>query len=241
MYPLDFFVTRAIDRPSYSSAELLPERIVSASRCHANFIPDTWCIEWSSDSWKSRAEEAREFALSEESLAELTAWVTPQLGSSIGWPNTIYSDEVAAQLVEQFLDRLQDVKVLEIALHSSLTETFCSEVEPPPQQPGYAPNGRQGIHEAILEGRSPSTGGSALGLEPLVFNHHLSCSWLCNSLEVSVAEHLGIFPNSSGMISSFEDAYRCIEYIQSDDVGAEPGLWLPWLIIEHPGETQAKE
>ena len=73
-----------------------------------------------------------------------------------------------------------------------------------------------------------------LGFEPLVFNGGLSCSWLCNGLETTVAEQLGIRPNASGLISTFEEACRCVEFISRDEIGAEPGLWLPWLVIEHP-------
>ncbi|MEZ6069302.1 MAG: hypothetical protein R3C10_03315 [Pirellulales bacterium] len=182
--------------------------------------------------------EAQAFALDADALAKLAAWVTPQFGSSIGWPNVIFNYDVAVQLVERFLDRLPDVKVLELALHNSLTEKFCTEAEPPPQQPGFAPQGRQGVHEAILEGQPPTEGGHVLGFEPVVFDYSLSCSWLCNGLEKLVAEHLGIRPNSSGFVGEFEDACSCVDYISRDDVGAEPGLWLPWLIIEHPTNVQ---
>jgi hypothetical protein len=183
-------------------------------------------------------EEARAFALDAKALSKLTAWVTPQFDTAIGWPNVVLNFHVASQLVEKFLGGLPDVKVLELALHNSLTERFCNEAEPPHQQPGFAPIGRQGVHEAILKGRSPADGGRVLGFEPVVFDHSLSCSWLCNSLDTTVAEHLGIRPNSCGMIDQFDDACRCVEYISRDEVGAEPGLWLPWLIIEHPTKTQ---
>lgn len=229
-----FVVTRLIARPPYVSAELLPEKIVSASGCIASFVPDTWCIEWTQDSLESRVEEARAFGLDAEALSKITARLTPQFGSSIGWPNVIFDYHVASQLVERFFDKVPDVKLLELALHNSLTARFCSEAEPPPQQPGFAPIGHQGVHEAILKGRSPTESGNVLGFEPVVFDQSLSCTWLCNSLDTSVAEHLGIRPNPSGMVGEFEDACSCVEYISREDVGAEPGLWLPWLIIEHP-------
>jgi hypothetical protein len=229
-----FMITRPVTRPSCFSADLLPERIVSLSRCISNFVPDTWCIEWTQDSRENRLEEARRFDLDAAGLARLTARVTPHFGTSLGWPNTVFDHQLAVQLVEILLAGVPDVTLLELGLHSSLTKRFCREAEPPAQQPGFAPNGRHGLYEAILKRRSLSEGGHVLGFEPLVIEDSLSHSWLCNRLETPVAEHLGIRPNSSGMIDTFEDACRCVEYISREDVGAEPGLWIPWLIIEHP-------
>jgi len=228
-----FFVTREMDRPAYVSTELLPARIVSASGCIAPFAPDTWCIEWTHDTQEQRAEGARAFGLESQSLDEITAWVTAQFDKSIRWPNVIIDLETAKELVSRFLIKLPDVKVLELGLHRSMTKDFCQKAEPLPQEPGFAPIGRQGVHEVILEKKSLSTGGYILGFEPLVFNYTLSCSWLCNSLDTQVEQALGVRPNQFGLIDSFEEARKCIEYISHADIGAEPGLWLPWLVIDH--------
>lgn len=229
-----FAITRPASRPSYVSADLLPERIVSVSACISKFIPDTWCIGWTGDSEESRVEEAQAFDINRQTVSKVIDWVTPRFGSELGWPNIVFDLETAWQLVEQFVSNsTDDVKILELGLHQSFIEIFCNEAEPPPQQPGFAPIGRQGIHEAILQNRPVRLDGSVLGFEPLVFEGSLSHSWLCNSLETPVAEHLQIRPNSVGMIEQFEDACACVDYISADEVGAEPGLWLPWLIIEH--------
>jgi hypothetical protein len=233
-----FLITRSVPRPCYVSAELLPERIASVSTCISKFVPDTWCIEWTGDSQESRLEDARAFDLDLEVLRKVTDWVTPRFGGLIGWPNIVFDLGTARQLVEQFLGELDDIKVLELGLHKSLIEAFCDEAEPSPQQPGFAPIGRQGIHEAVLKRRPLALGGCIQGFEPLVFDGSLSHSWLCNSLETSVSKHLDIRPNSFGMIDQFEEARACVEYISRDEVGAEPGLWLPWLIIEHPTKAQ---
>jgi hypothetical protein len=233
-----FLITREVPRPSYVSAELLPDRIISASGCIAHFIPDTWCIEWAQEAPESRLEEARGFALDSLALAKVTEWATQQFEKSIGWPNVIMSLDSARRLFHSFLSSLPDVKVLELVLHESMREVFCQEAEPLPPQPGHSPEGRQGVHEAILKMNAPTPGGHVLGFEPLVFDGSLSCSWLCNSLDTVVAEALEIKPNQHGLIGTFADAYKCVEYISRDDVGAEPGLWLPWLMIDHTGTVR---
>ncbi len=228
-----FFITRPVARPPYVSADLLPAPFLSASGCFSHFIPDTWCIEWTTETPEIRIEQSKAFGLDFAGLAKATSWVTPKFDHSIAWPNVILDIQVARQLVETFLIALPDVKVLELALHRSQVDPFCQKAEPPPQQPGFAPVGRQGVHEAILKGKLPTERGRILGFEPLVFEYMLSCSWLCNGLETAVAEHLNIRPNRHGFIDTFDDACRCVDYIARDDVGAEPGLWLPWLIIDH--------
>lgn len=228
-----FVVTRSVPRPSYVSAELLPEAVVSLSGCIASFVPDTWCIEWTGDSPEQRRERAGAFDLDEAALAELTAWATARFGDAILSLDAFFEYRAALEVVERFLACVPSVKLLEIALHQSLVDEFCRAAEPPPPQPGYAPFGRGGILEAILKERSPTEGGRLLGFEPLLSDFPLSCSWLCNGLESLVAEQLGIRPNAAGLIATFEEACRCVEFISRDEIAAEPGLWLPWLVIEH--------
>lgn len=75
--------------------------------------------------------------------------------------------------------------------------------------------------------------GVLIGFEPLLSDGMIPCSWLCNGLETVVAERLHVLPNSNGLIDTFDDAVTIVSHIARDDVDAEPGLWLPWLIVEH--------
>ena len=235
-----FLVTREVDRPSHVSAKLLPDRLVSASGCIAPFAPDIWCIEWTQATQEMRIAGARAFELESQALNKIIAWATARFDKSIRWPNIIIDYDTANELVNRFLGNLPNVKVLELCLHRSMTSDFCQEAEPQPQMPGFAPNGRQGVHEVILEDKPPTNGGCILGFEPLVFNYTLSCSWLCNSLETQIEQALKIKPNKFGFIDSFDEALKCVEYISRDDVGAEPGLWLPWLVIDHTERVQPR-
>ena len=233
-----FLITRAVPRPSYFSKALIPDRIISASDCIVDFVPDTWCIEWTQDTQETRKKRAATFELETNELEVLTRWVTPQFCENIGWPNVCFNLDFALQIVRTHLKQLSDVRVLQLALHQSHIKKFCLAAEPPLPEPDFAPTGRQGVYESILKGNPLTADGRILGFEPLVFEYSLSCSWLCNGLETSVSEELQIKPNQFGFIQKFEEACKCVEYISREEVGAEPGLWLPWLIIDHSDKLQ---
>lgn len=227
-----FTVTRWIPRPDYFSHALLPERIVSLSLCISPFIPDTWAIDWVTQTEEERLLCAQKFGLNEEQMIEAVLWISDQFGKEYAWPNICRHLSGAEILREKFLGDLDDAVVLELALHRDHLERFCEVAEPPPAEPGYSPFGRAGVLEILLEGRSV-TSGKVLGFEPMAFDISLEHSWLCNGQETEIAEKLGICPNWYGMIERFDEACRCAEYIGAQGSGAEPGLWLPWLIIEH--------
>lgn len=231
-----FYVTRAVDRRADMSAALLPATLVSLSGCISAFVPDTWCIAWTTDSQAARLESAARFGLNAQALQELTEWATARFDTSVRWPNVLSNRDAAQELVRQFFGSLPGVKVLELGLHRTLVGKVCEAAEPPPQEPGFAPVGRQGIHELLLARNSLNPEGIPLGFEPLIFDYSLSHSWLCNyfSAASDAADELllGIKPNQHGLIENYDDARRCVEVI-SRDVDAEPGMWLPWLIVDH--------
>lgn len=226
-----FFVTRSVRRPDYVNHFLIPDPLVSLSSCFVKFLPDTWCLEWTNDSEEDRSRGAEFFDLTEDQLFELVATVTPEFGQKFGWPNVVWDLEFARALATTFL-RSPETRVLELGLHEDFVPLFCRDAEPQ-QQEGLAPVGRQGIHEAILERRRTSDLGVPLGFEPLLSDGQLSCSWLCNGLETLVAQRLQVQPNRAGLIETLEEARAVVSFIGRDDVAAEPGLWLPWLVIDH--------
>ena len=235
-----YFITKRVSRPSYTSADLLPSKILSVSECICPCIPHTWCIAWTGDDLERRTEKAKVFNLSDEVLHAMTAWVTERMEYEIGWPNACYSLETVKVLAKQFLPHDSDIMIIGIGLHQQHRDVLCRAAEPPAQQNGYAPIGRQGIHTAILKGQALEPGGRVLGFEPLVFKHSLSDSWLCNGLEVIVENQLDIRPNAFGFLEDFETASKCVEFISSDHVSAEAGLWLPWLLVEYPKLKQTQ-
>jgi hypothetical protein len=127
----------------------------------------------------------------------------------------------------------QDAALLRLGLHRSHVETFLEHAKPPPAGPSEAPIGETGICQMVSKGEPPEQDGLVLGFEPLVYDQDLSCSWLCNGLEQLCMDDLNIAPNAGGFLETYEDAVQCVEHISSPEVGAEPGVWLPWLVVRY--------
>ncbi len=220
----------------YGARELLPETILSASSCICPFVPGTWAIAWCSHSRSERASQALRFGFSEDSLDNLISTVTliASDASNYGFPNVCFSIEAAVALVQTALPDVPGLVLFELGLHQDYVDVFCKEAAPPASPPGFAPVGENGVLSAVRRNTQLSGTGRLLGFEPVVFDASLSCSWLCNGLEREVASILGVRPNEHGFLSDLESARRSVTYISRPDVGAEPGLWLPWLLVEHP-------
>lgn len=228
-----FVVTRRLPRPEYTS-ELLPPTLVSASPDLATFIPDTWAIAWCGVEPADRRASAAKLGIQASQVDSIVAEVTSLVADSggYGWPNICFTLQAAA--VMKRLAPATDLIVLELALGREHVAGFVAASIPPPSLPGQAAFGEAGVRTGIRRDVVPTGDGCLLGFEPLVFDHALSCSWLCNGLESAVAQELGIHTNDAGLIASADQAARVVGYISRPDVGAEPGLWLPWLLIEHP-------
>jgi len=230
-----FLVTRRLPRPEYNSADLLPPTIVSASGDLAAFLPDTWSIAWCGVAPDDPRAEAAKLSIAPDRVDGIVAGVTALVadGSSYGWPNVCHSLDGAAAMVRLAAPAGGGLLVLELGLHADDVSRFIEASTPPESQPGMAPYGEPGVRRALRRGAPVLATGRPLGFEPLVYDQALGCSWLCNGLEVAVARELGIRPNAAGLLADAGEACRVVVYISGDGVGAEPGLWLPWLLVEH--------
>ncbi len=124
-----------------------------------------------------------------------------------------------------------DMQLIGLGLSPESVEAFATAATPPPPEPGYAPIGEGGCLQVAKQHR-PVPEGRLLGYELLCVDHGLiTDSWLCNGLEVYFSERLGIRPNEHGLLGALDGARRCCEAIEKKEVGAEPGLWLPWGLV----------
>ncbi len=230
-----FLVTRRVPRSEYNSAELLPATIVSASGDLATFIPDDWAIAWCGVQAKDRRADAAELGIAADRVESVVARVTTLIAddSRYGWPNICYSLQSAAEMARLAAPGGGGLTIIELGLAREDLPALLEASAPPEPVPGVAEFGEVGVRRALRRGVPMMAGGRPLGFEPLCFDRGLGCSWLCNGLEVAVARDLGIRPNPAGLLGNADEARRAVAYISRDDVGAEPGLWLPWLLVEH--------
>lgn len=221
-------------RPSYISAELIPETVLSASPCICDFLPGDWTIEWASVNANTRLEEAEKFGIAAFGLPALVAWGTAAFSIAFGWPSAFYRLDDARDARAKLLAKESDIVIFGLGLHVSDVADFLAVAKPPEAAPGFAPIGETGVYQCVNAGNQVDEFGHTAGFELLAtYSGLITCSWLCNGLETDCARELGVRTNSEGFVPTRADAVRCAEYIGRDEVGAEPGLWLPWLITTY--------
>lgn len=229
-----YFLTTRVTRPPFVSPELMPPELISLSSCINDFFPGIWNLEWCGVAEDERARIGRVFGMTTEQQALAMSALDDGLDVEFGWESVIFDLATARSFRQRFLPSESSPVLIGAALHRDLVEEFLEVGTPPPPKPGFSPEGAHGTVHALRKGAAPASGAKVLGFEPMAFDRGLTCSWLCNGLEKLCFDRLGVAPNSNGFIDSAPDAKRCVELIESDEVGAEPGLWLPWLLLEYP-------
>lgn len=226
-----YFLTRPVKRAD-CFASFLPESIISLSNDICDFVPDAWTLEWARSNPDSWLEDAAKFALEPKAIEDLTQWALKHYDDFGAW-HVIFELKTAQELKKKYLSHLNNVVLLGAGLHKTLCDGFLEKTQPPPTVPGFAPNGETGDHAAIKKRKLLYTGGTPLGFEPLAhgivaFEH----SWLCNGLE-KYAKEMKIQINENGLIDKYEDALKFTTLLNDGKLGAEPDLWLPWLLVDY--------
>jgi len=223
-----FFVTKTVARDANRSPDLLPPWLVSLSGC----IAPSYQVYWGWEVEKCRR-EAVAFGLPEDRLAELHPW---EKAHGITHPNVFHTLHDAREFVAAFLPAQQDVIILGAALPLALTDEFLVDH----RQRCYHSQTDTYTDECwgvnlVLATRQPlPDGGEQLGFEMVLFEPHLSCSWLCTRTERDVFNALGIRPNAHGLIETYEDALRVDAWLQEHPERREPGPCYPWLVARYP-------
>ena len=230
-----YVLTRPADRKE-ANPTLPVDKVISISRDVCEFFPDSWALDWARNSERDLEEVRGVFELNEEQIKEISGWARNSFGAQFGAWYVIYRLETARFLKNKFLNHLSDSKLLGIGLHKTLAPDFLKKLKAPPSKPGFAPNGEAGAYEVIIEQRLLEEGGKPLGFEPVVADAvttiALGCSWLCNQLELdALKNHIPI--NEFGLIDDYEAALKFVGLANRGDLGAEPGLWLPWLLVDY--------
>ena len=229
-----FLLVKPVARPSYVSAHLIPDEVISASDCICPQFPGPYAISWSNTSDDDRASLLVAVGVPQDLHGRAIEWATSVFGEAYGWPGVFYTADAAREAKAQFLAAEESVKVIGLGLPQELATEFVIEATPPMSPPGYASNGESGYLECVRRREQLPPDGRTLGFEPLNLElGMLDHSWLCNGLEQHCAAELQIRPSANGLFSSVEEAMRCCAEIGRDAVGAGPGPWYPVLLVEY--------
>ena len=155
------------------------------------------------------------------------AWASENLEKSYGWPNVFYSLQEAVTAKGLFFSDANKIQVIGLGLASEFVDTFAAHVT----KPGVASAAECGLIQ-VVKHRQLVPQGEFLGFELLPIHcGQVECSWLCNHLEAHFSTTLGTQLNEWGLLDDLEIARRCCDVINRGEVGAEPGLWLPWGLV----------
>ena len=216
-----YYLLKLIPRPSGVS-EILPEHLLTVSNCFTTVLTDIIQLQWNEyESVKETiAEEASEFGIPQGEVAELVRWAKAQHNSNY----LVYADVAPAlDLLDRFITD-PTARVVGIALHQSLLESFQSQVS-------KDINKGLGLLELVNEQRPPANGGNPVGFEPLGFEGTKFHSWLCHYAPDEAYKRFGVRPNHLGLIDKLEDARQVNDYLLQ--TGAEPAIWEPWRILDY--------
>jgi hypothetical protein len=217
-------------RPAWARA-VLPYRIVSRSRCLVRELADVWL-----DAYRERegdletvyGQAQERFGLKRVAVDGLCRWY--QEGQELEF-DVFTALSPAQEVVRRFLAGRPEVAIIGVGLPRAYVEEFLTGGASGPESAGFVEPFNP-VLEVVKRDQLLAAGGTVLGFEPLVANGGLACSWFCNGLDREADEKLGIQTNAHGLIDSIEDAARVVRYIREDG-HAEPGLWLPWLLIQY--------
>jgi hypothetical protein len=153
--------------------------------------------------------------------------------------NVFFGLEEAREAARSILGRAVDLELWGAGLHRDLLSAYCDASNPPAPQPGFAPIGASGIHEATCTRSAPlAEKGVVLGHELLIDD--LACAFNSpESLHLGERDHLrflGVVPNGLGLIDSFDDALACARRLDSVAAATPHPIigWRPWLIVRYP-------
>ena len=217
-----YFLTRPIERnDEFMAPDLLPEHILTLSSCLTDVALEFW---WSQEN----VAEAADFGVPSDRWSDLITWYLDRFESRIGAPGVASSVSVIREFVNRFVSDPSGVVILGCGLDTESAARLIRECRTPPER------GEYGVFEMVEKHVSVEGGGTPRGFEVVSYEYGLEHSWLCNSLERDVNEQFGIAANGVGLLDTFEEAATVADFVNREDVGAEPGLWLPWLVMEFP-------
>lgn len=205
---------------------LVPQKIISISECICDVLPGIWGLNWVSDRNKQIIEAKSILNINDNEFEELEKWVSEEFNiGNYGWQHGFSNIISAKRFADKFLHNLNEYWILSIGLTQSETELFLSKEKPQNNLGGTL------VYNVLKQGIVLET-KAILGVDLLGYDNGAFHSYLCNGLEKDLFDKYGIIPNKFG----FYDDYNCIleasEYVSSDEVGAEPALWQPWIICK---------
>lgn len=207
----------------------LPEQTFTLTSCLATSFPDALAYNWKSDSNtpEARARLYQEYGFGLEKGKELDAELNElHTHGKIAFPSLFDSLETAWNLLNKYLGTTQGWHLIGFGLPRDLSQQPLDECEP-----------EKSILRIALERNRPMQKcDQILGYDIMnIQNGDISCSFLCNHLQVEAKKRLGFSVNSFGLIPEKHQALKLAKMIVGEELG-EPGPWFPFLVCDYTGK-----
>ena len=221
-----FVITRDVARLPFFGGPL-PPSLPTVSRCIAPAIPGTWCVSWTKAGAAERTEAANALGLASDARETLVP-VVDRLFEESALDFDFIRTEDAVRAILDVVRGSPALRVIGVALPADCVDELLAEVG------RDADASSQAVAAALAAHRAPPSGGTALGYEPLCADSLAlpMHSWLCNALVPILEQRLGAVTNEHGLIADRDTAITLCRIFTEEELG-EPGLWLPWLLIDY--------
>lgn len=223
-----YFLAKTVSRPDWLP-HTFPIRILSASSCMVDMLPDSLEIPLWASRGKSKWEDKP--LVNPTRFQEMLAWADEKWDlHEIEWGSLFRSADLAKAFVALFELSTDNMILVGIAL----PEKYVHFLEEDESSKGC------GVNKMIQERLTLEPGAKLIGYEVLGWEAPNFHSWLCYHFFDYALENLGIRPNNQGFIDRLDEAERLADYARRTDLPSEKTVpmetqpWLPWLIALYP-------
>jgi hypothetical protein len=208
----------------------VPSPLWTVSTCICDLYPDVWAFPWATVTPDTLGDRQQHLQLTDASFARVRAECDQALNNHLlGWPDVWLSLTEARTFYWRYLQHLDAIKLLTIALPTAHWEEAVHDLAP---LDGYAGGG---VYQLLKQRQTLPDGYVARGYDILGSEYGGSFhSFFCNGLEQAYRDVLHLPLNAYGLIDQHESAREATHYTNLETTGAEPVPWYPWLVVEYP-------
>lgn len=217
-----YYIIKPISMTDWMNNKVLHELVLSASRCICNFYPDIDMI-WN-QSKENKETYRKTLMLDNHTYDEMEYWINDRFEKNFDFPDVFNNYESAVEFYDKYLGSLNDLRIIGIALPNKFRDIFLEEQD----------DLRYGVCKNLSQSLRINMEGIVLGYEILGFEYGGFHSYICNGLEDYYYDKYNLKLNDNGLISTLDEAEILADYTNREIEGAEPVLWLPWVLLEYP-------
>lgn len=220
-----YYIVKPAQRAEYMNSRIIPETILSVSSCLCDVYPDISSVWSTSENEKDKYRQ--NLNIPKNTFQNLIEWINNKSDSGdFGFPNVFNNLESAREFYLNFLCNVQGLNLVGIGLPEEYNNEFAEDA-------GITKETYYGVEKNIFNRCQMESNGTVLGFEVLGYEMGTFHSYICNRLEDDYDKEYGFMLNGSGFISTIDEARKLAEYTNQEIVGAEPVLWLPWVVVKY--------